>query len=364
MKKNVLFVTGTRADYGLLKPVIKGVSKSKKLHYRFLATGMHTLKTHGLTYKEIINDGLSIDYIVNIKQQNDMLGWLNEEILGIRNYCLRNKPDLILVLGDRDEALAGAIVGSHLGIPIGHIHGGDITGPVTVDNRIRDAITSFSTYHFPINKSSASRVKQILGNKKMNHIVVIGSIASEGIIKNKNSKEEIYKRYKLNNKLPLILVVLHPTPLENIKFMDQIKPVITALKHFKANIVIIYPNSDTGNTIFIKKIKSEKLFIHQFRSLKREIYLGILASCNVLVGNSSSGPLEAPLFSTPVVNIGKRQEGRNKYKYMITVDYDYDKIRHAIAKQLSLKISKKINIQKVKKPSQIIVNYLENNLLL
>lgn len=361
MKKKVLVVTGTRAEYGLLKSIIKKILKSERLELKLLVTGMHTLSDYGLTINEILKNKINIDYVAKITPKNDMLGWLAEEIIGIRDYCNKSKPDLILILGDRDESLAAALVGAHLGISIAHIHGGDITGAVTVDDKIRDAITSLSSIHFPVGDRSALRVKQMLGPKSKN-IYQVNTLGMDDIIKTKISKEKLYRKYNLLTSQPLILIVHHPSPLEKISFDNQINSVLDALKKIKANIIGILPNSDTGSEIFIKLMRSSNLFSHLFSSLKRSDYLKLLANCDVLIGNSSSGLLEAPYFATPVVNIGQRQEGRGKYQFMVSVDYNCDKISNAIRLQLKNKRGIVNKIRLDTKPSLLIIKTLEKYL--
>ena len=156
-KKKILIITGSRAEYGLLKPIVVGLMKSKKIKPHLLVTGMHTLKKFGSSINEIIKDKIPIKTVVKISEKDDMLISLTKEMLGIRKCCYSLKPDLILVLGDRDEAFAGAIAGGHLRIPVAHIHGGDVTGFV-VDEYIRHSITKFSHLHFVASKKSYNRI--------------------------------------------------------------------------------------------------------------------------------------------------------------------------------------------------------------
>ncbi len=361
MKKQVLVISGTRAEYGLLKPTLRRIIDSRLLQLRFLVTGMHTFGVHGMTINEIRKDGIKINAVVRVDTKDDVLGWLACEITGIRNYCKKSRPDMILVLGDRDESLAGALVGAHLGIPVAHIHGGDISGNVTVDARLRDAITSLSSIHFPINRHSADRVKQILGKSKQKNIFIVEAFGLEDI-RVVTSVNQVYKKHKLAAYKPLILLVLHPVPLDNIPPQLQIEPVLAALGKFEANIIGIIPNSDTGSAIIIKQMKLSQIFSHLYPTLPRNDYLELLATCSVLVGNSSSGVLEAPHFLTPVVNIGKRQEGRASYSKMITVDYNREEIIQAVKYQLDRPKKRIIGQTMKKNPSSQIVKYLETYL--
>ena len=171
MKKNVLIISGSRADFGLLEPIIFSLKKSNKFETLLLLTGMHTLKQYGYTVDDIKSRGYKISKIVPISKNGDMLSWFSEEIEGIYNFCSRNTVDLILVLGDRDEMLAGAIVGAHLGIPVGHVHGGDLSGESVVDSKNRNAITQFSTFYFAATKKSAKRISKMIQSDKNIYIV-------------------------------------------------------------------------------------------------------------------------------------------------------------------------------------------------
>lgn len=345
-KKKVLFVTGTRADYGLLKPMIRRAQKSKLISPVLLVTGMHTIKKFGCTLNEIRQSKFNIVAIVKTSQDDDMLESLAKEILGIRKYCKAHHMDMIVLLGDRDEMLAGAIVASHLKIPIAHIHGGDVTGYV-VDEPIRHSITKFSHLHFPATEKSKNRILK-LGEENW-RVVRIGSPGIDGIQKSDIiSRAELAKTLELNPNKKWFLVVHHPTPLDSVSPNEQIKPLLEVISEYNAEKIVIYPNSDTGSDEFIKEINSYKNTggFHIFTNLARRKYLGLLARSNLLAGNSSSGITEAPFFMTPVVNIGNRQRGREKSANVIDCDYDANSIRRAITKAESKKFQEVCRIAK------------------
>ncbi|MCL5072088.1 MAG: UDP-N-acetylglucosamine 2-epimerase [Actinobacteria bacterium] len=358
--KKILVITGSRSDYGLLKPLIQTLIKRTELKVYVLVTGMHTLKTYGLTIGEIIKDEIPVNHIVRINPNNNMIEWLSKEIVGINNFCEKIQPDMIVVLGDRDEALAGALVGSHVGIPVAHVHGGDTTGEVTVDDKLRDAITTLSTIHFPAFESSAKRIFQIVGKQKTKHLLITGQLALEGINRCIDNKEIICKRYGISGEKPFILFVMHPSPLDKTPFIKQINPVLSALGKINADILGIFPNSDTGSNLFVNKIKSKRIFRGLYTSLPRNDYLSLLSNCDVIVGNSSSGVLEAPKLLTPVVNIGKRQEDRVKSRYIKNVSYNQDQIFSAIKEQIRNKKNIKNIFFSNIKPSILIADYIES----
>lgn len=337
MKKNVLIVSGTRADFGLLRPVLDVLKKSSKLSPQLLITGMHTLPKYGRTQDEVRSLGYKISQFVPISKHADMLTWLSEQINGINKFCKNNKVDCILVLGDRDEMLAGAIVGAHLGIRIAHIHGGEITGKSVVDSKNRDAITQLATFHFAANENSAKRIYKMRQSEE--NIFEVGAPGVDLIKKIKNkSRDNVAKKFSLNLAKKWLLVIMHPTPLSTKStFREQIVPLCDALVKSDCEIIWIYPNSDTGSDIFIKEIVSfsKRKEIKLFKNLLREDFINLLATVDVLLGNSSSGIIESSYLRLPVVNIGDRQNGRIRSTNVIDCDYNKQEIEGAIEKALS-----------------------------
>ena len=346
LKKKILVITGTRAEYGLLRSTIKEMINSKKLELRLLVTGMHTLRKYGSTINDIKQDKIPITQIVKISEQDDMLDALAKEITGIKNYCQKNKPDLILVLGDRDEAFAGAIVGGHLGIPISHIHGGDVSGAV-VDDYIRHSITKFANLHFTVSKYSYQRVIK-LGEEKW-RVFNVGSPGWDNL-KQENylNKQELADKFKLDKNKKWFLCLQHPAPLDSIEVEKQISPTLKAIANYSAEKIIIYPNSDTGNEIIINQINKYqgKINYHLNKNLNRKIYLSLFKHCDILVGNSSSGIIESGFFRLPTVNIGNRQSGRETDKNVIHVNYNQKEIQKAINLALSGDFKRKIKTGK------------------
>ncbi|MDP3900339.1 MAG: UDP-N-acetylglucosamine 2-epimerase [bacterium] len=345
-KKTILVVTGSRAEYGLLKSTVKEIIASKKLELKLLVTGMHTLKKYGLTINEIKKDKLPIANVVKISEKADMADALAQEIVGIKKYCQKNRPDLILVLGDRDEPFAAAIVGGHLGIPVGHIHGGDVSG-VVVDDYIRHSITKFSHLHFTASKYSQQRVLK-LGEENW-RVFNVGAPGWDSLKEEKFlSRQELADKFNLDKNRKWFLVLQHPAPLENISVAEQIKPTLKAIAGYEAEKIIIYPNSDTGSELVIKEINKYqgKSNYHLYKNLNRVIYLSLFKHCDVLIGNSSSGIIESGFFRLPTVNIGNRQLGREADKNVIHVNYNQADIKKAIELALADNFKKKIKVGK------------------
>lgn len=329
-KKNILVVTGTRAEYGLLKSSIDQIRASKKLLLKLLVTGMHTQKKYGYTWRDIKKDEVPVDCVVKVGERDSMLQALSKEIAGIEKYCRHHRPDAILVLGDRDEPFAAAIVGGHLNIPVAHVHGGDVSSGV-VDDYIRHSITKFSHLHFTISKYSQARVLQ-LGEEKW-RVFNVGSPGLDNLARVPyKSKKELALRLRLDPSKPWFVVLQHPTPLDSVAVRDQITPTLQAVRQFDAEKIVIYPNSDTGSDVFIKEIQklSLKIGFHVYKSLTRDVYLSLLKTSDVLIGNSSSGIIESGYFRLPTINIGKRQQGRECGKNVIHVGYNKREISRAI----------------------------------
>lgn len=305
-KKKVLVVTGSRAEYGLLRPVLHELQKSKKLMPRLLVTGMHTLKKYGYTLNEVRRE-FTVDTVVRVKESDTMLSSLATEIRGIERAVQKERPDMMLILGDRDEPLAAALVASHLNIPLAHIHGGDITGP-GVDESNRTLITKLSHLHFPATTKSAKRVKT-LGEEAW-RISVAGTPGLDLLQEQILSRSNLSKKLRLDAKKKWLLFVLHPVSHEEVPLIAQISS-IRALESFASfERILIYPNSDSGSDVFIEHIHKLRGAYRIFKSLPRDEYLSLLKESVAIIGNSSSGIIEANFLGTPAVDIGGRQKGR------------------------------------------------------
>lgn len=341
-KKKILVITGSRAEYGLLKSTIDTINESNKLHLLLLVTGMHTLKKYGYTINEIKKDNISINAIVRINENDSMVSSLAEEINGINKFCERNHPDMIIVLGDRDESFAGAIVGSHLGIAVGHIHGGDFTGTI-VDGLVRQAITKLSHLHFTSCRTSYARVRKLQENS--NNIFLVGAPGLDNLNKQLFlSRKILAKKLKLDSARPWLLFLMHPAPFDLTSLKKQVNNALAAICELTAyEKIIIYPNADTGSDVFIKAIdanKSNNTF-HIFPSLPRQDYLSLLKEVKFMVGNSSSGIIESTYFKLPTINIGDRQKNRERGKNVINCDYEIKNIVKAISLASSPAFQKK-----------------------
>lgn len=343
-KKKICVISSSRAEYGLLKNLIFKIIKSKKLKLQLIATGTHLSTKHGLTYKEIINDNLKIDKKIKILKNSDtpvsISNYLSDGIKKFSRTYFKIKPDLIFILGDKFEIFSAAIAAMLSKIPIGHIHGGETTEGA-IDEAIRHSITKMSHIHFVAAQEYRNRVIQ-LGERPQN-VFLVNGMGVDAIKKIKFYKKKILEK-KINFKFGRknVLVNFHPVTLEKNTSKIQIKEILGALIKFK-NIKIIFtmPNADHDSKIIFKEINNfvrKNKYSVAFNSLGSTNYLSCLRLVDVIIGNSSSGLLEAPTLKVPTINIGDRQKGRLKSQSVIDCKPERKEIIYNLKKIL---ISKK-----------------------
>lgn len=335
-KRKILYISGTRADYGLMKQTLIRIKNHPNLNLEIVATGMHLMPEFGLTVNEIKKDGFKI-HRVNATYEEDnkesMSGFIGQFIQLLTRKMKEIKPDIILVLGDRGEMLAGAIVGAYLTIPVVHIAGGDVTS--TIDGITRHAITKLSNVHFPATKNSAERIKK-MGEESW-RIFTVGAPGLDSILGEKLfSKKDIAKKYNLDISQPILLVIQHPVTTEIENVARQIKETMEAIKEFNYQTIVTYPNADAGGRKMIKVIEKHRKypFIKIYKNITHKDYLSLMRVASVIIGNSSGGLTEAPSFKLPAVNIGTRQQGREQAGNVINVNYDKNEIKKAVQKAL------------------------------
>jgi len=327
LKKTILFITGTRADFGKLKPLMLIIDKSDDFVCNIFCTGMHTLFRYDYTYEEIQKSGFSNIFLhINqtIRSSSDMDLVLSNTVQGLGLYVREFKPDLIVVHGDRIEALAGAIVGMLNNILVAHIEGGEISG--TIDEIIRHSISKMSHLHFVSNFEAKKRLLQLGENDES--IFVIGSPDIDLMLsKDLPSITKAKTRYGIEFS-EYAIFCYHPVTTELSFLETNINIVIDAIKASGLNYIILYPNNDTGSDIILKCIKSvmnHKQF-KVFSSIRFEHYLTLLRHSLAVVGNSSVGIHEAPVYGVPTINIGTRQNNRYTGKTIINVKEDKNMI--------------------------------------
>ncbi len=318
--KKIIFVTSTRADFGKLKSLIKILKTRKEFTVYIVATGMHVISKFGYTYREVTKNFRS----KVIKFKNQSLGDRLEIILSkttdqFSKITKNIDPDLILIHGDRVEALGCALVGSLNHILTAHIEGGEVSG--TIDDTIRHAVTKLSHIHFVGSSVAKNRVYKMGEIKK--HIFNIGSPDIDSIL---NKKLPDIKKVKRNYSIKFkhySILVWHPVTSKINSLREDTNKLIKFIDKLNQNFVIIYPNNDPGSEIILdcyKKIKKRKYKI--IRNLRFENFLTLLNNANYIIGNSSSAVYEAPLLGTPAINIGDRQFKRIKSKVIKNFDID------------------------------------------
>jgi GDP/UDP-N,N'-diacetylbacillosamine 2-epimerase (hydrolysing) len=333
--KKIVYVTGSRAEYGLMKLTLKKLNQEFELG--LLVTGMHLAKVFGETVKEIEKDGFKIIARIKILGEDTNLGMalsLGKGILGIAKALKRIKPDMVLVFGDRAEALAGAVAGAYLNIPVSHVHGGDqADAGAHIDDLVRHATTKFSHLHLAATKKSAARIKK-MGEESW-RVYVVGSPGIEAIVKQPLlSRKELAKKYCLDFQRPILLVVQHPVLAQVEQAGKQVEITLEALKQLKWQTVLIYPNADAGGLAMIKIINkyAQEPWLKIFKTLPRKDYLSIMKEALAIVGNSSSATIEAPALGIPAVNIGKRESIREGGGNKILVDHNQKQIIRVLLK--------------------------------
>lgn len=344
-KRRICITTGTRADFGFLRPIIKKIISNPNLDLILIVTGIHLSKKHGYTIKEIEKNGFKISARIKMVPKEDTLfsmsKTLGEGIISFSKIFKKFNPTINVILGDRDEMLTSALAASHMNIPNAHIHGGDISGGI--DEYNRHAITKLSNIHFAASKKSRDGILKMGENPKF--VFLTGSPGIDDIVNNDvSTKEELEKKYSLQLTGEEILFVQHPVTTQIKKSEKQILNTLRAIAKLKVLTIAISPNSDAGNKQIFKHLRnfSKKYsFIKMYLTLPRKDYLGFLKTCNLLIGNSSSGLIEASYFKIPVVNIGNRQQKREHGTYVInTSDESEHSISIGIKKGLSLRKKK------------------------
>ena len=311
MKKKIVFLTGTRADYGKIKSLIKSIYNNRKYKIYILVTGMHLSKKYGSTFEEIQKDfpKIKLNKFVNMKEKDSMDLTLSKTINFINKIFFKIKPDLIMLHGDRLETLAAAIVGNFNKFLVAHIEGGEISG--AIDESIRHAVSKLSNIHLVSNQSAKKNLIQ-MGEFKKN-IYVMGSPEVDIMISKKlPSLNMVKKRYAIKFKKYSIFC-LHSDTNENRKQTDNnINNCILALKKTNHNYVVIYPNNDKNSDVILNKLlklKKHKNF-KIFPSMRFEYFLSLLKNSSYIIGNSSTVVRETPVYGIPSLNLGYRQKNR------------------------------------------------------
>lgn len=329
--KKILFLTGTRADFGKIKSLIQILEKQQGFEVFVFVTGMHLQKEYGYTLIEIERCQFkNVHTFENHTHETTMDLTLAKTIEGLSAFVKTINPDMILVHGDRVETLAGAIVGSLNNILVAHIEGGEVSG--TVDELIRHSVSKLSHIHFVSNAEAAKRLKQ-MGEIKSS-IFTIGSPDIDIMFSTTLPSLEIVKEYYQISFESFAIVMFHPVTTEVAAMQQYADNFVTTLLADTHNFVVIYPNNDLGSQYIIegyKKLKENSRF-RVFPSLRFEYFLTLLKNSQFIIGNSSAGIREAPYYGIPIINIGTRQQNRDIHSDILNVDYSIKSITAALKK--------------------------------
>lgn len=340
MVKKITVVTGTRAEYGILKPLLEKIIESNNLELNLIVTGLHLLKKYGLTINEVEKDGFKIDGIVEMydEEEGDITYYgkaLARGIAGFTSLLSEIRPAILVILGDRLEPFAATLAAVTLRIPVAHIHGGDKTDSGHIDESIRHSITRFANIHFTATQEHTKRLIKM--GEEAWRIFEVGALSLDSIVNQEFvSQESLAEKFEINFGNKIIICIFHPVHLEKENVGKQMCEILCSIKELKMQTVIIYPNNDAGSQNIIEEIEKCRglPFIRIFPNLSHSDYISLLKYADVLIGNSSSGIIEAPSLKLPVVNIGTRNVGREHADNVIFVDAKKDEIKSAIQKAL------------------------------
>ncbi len=337
-KRKVLIVTGSRGEYGYIRPIIHLMQQSDSVEPEVLATNMHLLPEFGNSMRNFDEDNIEINY----RTYMTLAGYTNTSMVKSLGVCLlsiadilhNNAPDIILLAGDRGEQLIAALAGAHMNIPVAHIQAGELSG--NVDGLTRHAIARFAHIHFASNEDAENRLLR-MGEEPF-RIFKVGAPQLDEFIQSRVAPAVVIaERFSLDLAKPVILVVQHPVTEQALMSGEQMMATMSAVIELGFQTVVVYPNSDAGSTAVQECIKKHRnINIRVERNVAREIYAGLMCIASVIVGNSSSGIIEAPSFKLPAVNIGRRQEGRFQGKNVINVtEHEPAAIEAAVRRALS-----------------------------
>ena len=329
--RKMIYLSGTRADFGLMKSSL--ILLAKVADVSVAVTGTHLAPGFGQTMDDIKASGLRIcgEVPINVttRTASSMATGIGECLVGVTTLLQREQPDMLLLLGDRGEMLAGAIAALHLGIVCVHIHGGERSG--TVDEPVRHAISKLSHYHLVATAESKDRLVRM--GERLDAIHITGAPGLDGLVASADKPLSVLKTF-LNLPLdqPFILAVFHPVVQQALNAYEQTSSVVLALKQTALPVIWLEPNSDAGSNDILKALNDTGLpgGSSRLQHIQRDVFAAAMNNCGVMVGNSSAGIIEAASFSTPVVNVGDRQRLRERSANVADVPADADAIYAAI----------------------------------
>lgn len=337
-KRKIAIIAGSRGEWGYFRPVIAEIERRKSLEYGVIVSNMHVLDRFGSSIDNIRNEGYNIAGVIH----NTLDGYSRLTMAKSLSIFMLQLPEMleamganiVLIGGDRGEQLMAAVVGAHLYLPVGHIQAGEVSG--NIDGTTRHAITKFAHLHFAANADAAERVRR-MGEQEF-RIHLVGAPQLDDLIGGRiTPRAELLRKLGIEaSDRPIVFVLQHPVTEEFEQAGRQMATTLDAVKRFDADVVIIRNNSDAGSALVERAIQEKRApNMRVFANLPREDFAGLLDAADAMVGNSSSGILEAPSFELPAVNIGGREAGRLQGANVINAAHDADEIARALDKALS-----------------------------
>lgn len=354
MTRKICVITGTRADYGLLRSVMQGIKDDSDLTLQVIATGMHLSPEFGLTYREIEQDGFKIDRKVEMLTSSDTSVGIAKSmglgLIGFADTLNELKPDLIVVLGDRFEIFSAVSAALVARIPVAHLHGGETTEGA-FDEALRHSITKMSHLHFVAAEKYRQRVIQL--GEQPDHVFLVGGLGVDNVKQLKLlSRKALEASLGIKLEQKNLLVTFHPVTLETATAEDQMSELLSALAELKdTQLIFTLPNADTDGRALIKMVEKfveQHHNAHAYTSLGQLRYLSCIAQVDGVVGNSSSGLLEVPSFGKGTINIGDRQRGRLQATSVINCTPDRKSITAAFKRLYSADFQ--VSLSEVRNP--------------
>jgi len=336
-KKKILVITGSRGEWGYIRHLLHLCEQSNDLEYSLCVTNMHLLPAFGLSVDEIVRDGFEVDHQIYISLDGynhpTMVKSLGMFLMSLADIIASNPPDWILLAGDRGEQLMGAIAGGFCYIPVAHIQAGELSG--NIDGMTRHAIGKYAHLHLASNQDAADRLIK-LGEEPF-RVHNVGAPQVDEMVKGVvTDLSELEAKFEMNLQRAYLLVVQHPVTEEFEQAEEQINVTMNALREFDFPKIVILPNNDAGSVMIRDGINRHRHGeFYAFANLQRQDYLSFMKHSAAMVGNSSSGLLEAPSFKVPAVNLGRRQNRRVQGKNVINSPFEKEAIVKAIYKALS-----------------------------
>jgi UDP-hydrolysing UDP-N-acetyl-D-glucosamine 2-epimerase len=350
----VFLLSGSRAEYGSQQRLIKLLREDPYFELRLIVTGSHLSESHGYTLRELIDDGITSNYEVKVDMASDSPAATSSAFSLILTEVTRifetERPDLLLLVGDRFETLATALAAMFLNIPMAHVHGGEVTEGA-FDDAIRHSLTKISHFHFVANEEFRSRVIQLGENP--NRVYVVGGLGVDAIASTSLlGRIEVEKALGMKLTEKVFLVTFHPTTNEGSDSLTHLESLFDSLNLFNDyQIIFTMPNADPNGLklgVMIREYAAKNSNVYVFDSLGQKLYLSCMPFLKCVIGNSSSGLSEVPSFGVPTVNIGNRQKGRPEASSVITTDYSAKAITDGINKALSIDFQS--NLKSAKNP--------------